>query len=78
VRSVRGGPVTVGQFVDAGGSRAAVIVNRSYRDRTTVTVESSADAGRLQRFDVERGRWVDDEKARWRIDAGRAVLVRWQ
>jgi hypothetical protein len=77
IDSMRGGPVTVGLFAADDGRRAAVLVNRSYQSRTTTALESGADAGRLQRFDASRDRWVDDAKARWRLPPGGAVLVRW-
>lgn len=77
ITSIEGGSITVGMFEDDANRRAAVLVNRNYRAGATITVRSSAGAGRLERFDVKRGRWVDGGKARFKLAAGDAVLIRW-
>ncbi|MGW0228575.1 family 16 glycoside hydrolase [Actinopolymorpha singaporensis] len=81
VKSVQGGAVVLGRFVDAErtGTRWLLIANRSHSERCVSQVElDPAAVGNVARFDPRIGTYVDQDRLRLtaNLDAGAAVLYR--
>jgi hypothetical protein len=77
IAAITGEPATVGFFEHATGRRVVLLVNRSYRNRIQAQLVLSAGASQPVRLNVNADRWETIESMSFPIDAGAAVLLRW-
>lgn len=74
--AVDGGDITIGLFGDGSGALTALLVNRDYRQPTTLTLHVRPGRGAPLALGPD-GRWHPAPAPQWTLPPGGAQLLRW-